>query len=534
MHTKITLTICGVLLVLGGSLWAQVDPIPSARSKMVTHLPAVYSLLLSSHGGQPSIPEHAELTFSEYPANCLGCHSGEADDIYHSTHYRWQGEATDMVNGVGQLQGKLNNAVNSYCVHILGNWPVCGSCHAGRGLQPDDPNADQSNIDCLVCHSVEYAAARTRLSDDSMGVTNPTDTMVRSAGRPTRANCLKCHADAGGGDGVKRGDLSKTLINNSDEQFDVHMNTRGPNLHCQRCHTFQEHLVIGKGSDLRPTDDPARGAEVACTTCHAQMAGSGHDRSAINTHVSRVACQSCHIPTYAKVPTEVHRDWLTHHDGTDAASCTVQSPCPGHPHTEKASNLVPSYRWWNRQSDNILLYDDASRTYDAVRDTYPTSRPIGDVTNGKLHPFKYKTAVQPMITGDNRLIALNTFVYLRGSGNVNEAVESGLENMGYNASEPYEWVTTDTFQLINHGVEPPGRALGCNACHGNTSRMDLQGELGYSLNASEVTVCSQCHDYEEPEEPGYEWIHEEHVREEGYDCSWCHSFSRPERGLQMR
>ena len=64
--------------------------------------------------------------------------------------------------------------------------------------------------------------------------------------------------------------------------------------------------------------------------------------------------------------------------------------------------------------------------------------------------------------------------------------------------------------------------------------MDLQGELGYGLNASEAAVCSQCHEAEEPEEPGYRWIHEEHVREEGYDCSWCHTFSRPERGLRTR
>ncbi len=35
------------------------------------------------------------------------------------------------------------------------------------------------------------------------------------------------------------------------------------------------------------------------------------------------------------------------------------------------------------------------------------------------------------------------------------------------------------------------------------------------------------------DEPEYLWIHNEHVRGEGYDCSWCHTFSRPERGLRV-
>jgi hypothetical protein len=264
------------------------------------------------------------------------------------------------------------------------------------------------------------------------------------------------------------------------------------------------------------------------------MAGSGHDKKAINTHVSRVACQSCHIPTYAKMATETHRDWRIHQDGTDATKCTDESPCPGHPRTTKAANLVPQYEWWNRQSDNMLLYDDASRTYNEASGAYPTSTPLGSVLNGKLYPFKYKTALQPMAVADNRLIALDTWIYLKGSGNVVEAVESGLVNMGYASSESYKWITTETFQLINHGVEPSERALGCSACHDNTRRMDLQGELGYDLKDSQTTVCTQCHKYEAPEHDGYKWIHEEHVREEGYDCAWCHRFSRPERGLRMR
>lgn len=483
---------------------------------------------------------HADLSYQDYPANCLECHTDQASEVHASTHYQWLGEAPDMTNGSFILQGKLTNAVNSYCINIEGNWPVCGTCHVGRGKRPDDPNVGYENIDCLMCHNQEYASSRTRLADGSMGVVAPTDSMVQNIHEPTRANCLACHAKAGGGDGVKRGDLSLALIDNSDQHFDTHMNSEQGNLNCQDCHTFENHLVIGKGSDLRPTDDPDRGSEVACTTCHSHNDIEREHPNEVLTHFDRVACQTCHIPTYAKVPTELHRDWLTHHDGTDATTCTTENPCPGHPHTEKGSDLIPEYKWWNRLSDNYLLQDDAARTYDAAKDTYPTSRPLGDVTDGKLYPFKYKTAYQPMTVADSRLIAMDTFEYLKKSGNVLTSVENGLENMGYPRDTAYNWITTDTYQLINHGVVDAVAVLACNDCHGNTGRMDLQGKLGYELKGDMTSVCTQCHEsqkvnefMQEPGKYAFDKVHDKHVSGEAYDCSACHNFSRPERNLRL-
>jgi hypothetical protein len=483
--------------------------------------------LISDDGGGGSGP-HSKLTFAEYPGNCLSCHQKQAEEVADSTHYRWIGDAPDMVNGEGLQQGKLTNAVNSYCINILGNWPVCGTCHVGRGKRPDDPVAAYDNIDCLMCHNEEYATQRIRLSDGSMGVEAPVDSMVQNIIEPNRANCLACHAKAGGGDGVKRGDLSMTTITNSDPHFDVHMNTSGKDLDCQACHVFENHRVIGKGSDLRPTDDLARGSEVSCLTCHRDKdTSTGHVNSKINDHVTRVACQTCHIPVYAKVATEVHRDWRTHHDGTTADGVSG----PGHPHTEKESDLTPVYAFWNRLSDNALLGDDAGRTYDEMFDTYPTSRPIGDVkdADSKLYPFKYKTAVQPITIGDNRLIALDTFEYLKVSGDVKEAIRNGLVNMKYSSKTPYEWVETDTYQLLNHGINPASAALQCADCHGATAKMDLQGDLGYGLKSAKATVCSQCHGGEEYK--GFFELHHEHVTDEKLECNSCHTFSRPERGL---
>lgn len=143
--------------------------------------------------------------------------------------------------------------------------------------------------------------------------------------------------------------------------------------------------------------------------------------------------------------------------------------------------MIPVYRFRNRLSDNSLLEDDARETYDALQNgTYATSRTVGSVRNigSKLFPFKYKTATQPKKASDHRLIALDTFEYLKGSGNVATAIEKGLVNMGYPANTPFEWVVTDTYQLLKHGIEPSSAALQCNDCHGGDARMDLIWDIG--------------------------------------------------------
>jgi hypothetical protein len=63
--------------------------------------------------------------------------------------------------------------------------------------------------------------------------------------------------------------------------------------------------------------------------------------------------------------------------------------------------------------------------------------------------------------------------------------------------------------------------------------MDLQAELGYGLNDAEDCAGVHCNHFEPPEENGYLLIHEEHVCEEGYDCSCYLEISRPERNLGM-
>ena len=94
-------------------------------------------------------------------------------------------------------------------------------------------------------------------------------------------------------------------------------------------------------------------------------------------------------------------------------------------------------------------------------------------------------------------------------------------------------VAVHTYQTINHGVETRAGALKCGDCHagmaGGPVRMDLSGDLGYALNGPESQVCTQCH--VSKGSMNFSGIHNKHVALEGKDCSVCHTFSRPERGL---
>jgi len=496
---------------------------PRATTRVATIIVAIAVLAPTSVVAEGP---HDGLTW-DGPGTCLACHLEEAGQVHGSVMYQWTGQSPQMTTGPGS-QGKISGGVNSYCINILGDWQVCGNCHLGLGSLPEEtPTQEQlENIDCMLCHQQEYRRKKVGgvfVPDlDAMSITM--DQAVETVHLPVRYNCLQCHAKAGGGDAVKRGDLALAQVATTDDVYDVHMATTGANLMCQSCHVFTDHRVAGRGSDLRPTDSPV---ELLCTNCHADMAApEGHEGSSIDRHIARVACQTCHIPVFAKdaldtaatEATETHRTWLDTHS----------TEPPFHPAATTYNDLTPTYRFWNRLNASYLLYDVAR--WDPTTGRYPTSRPVGSVADpdSKLYPFKYKTAQQPLTTAGSQLIALDTAVFF-ATGDPIAATEQGLVNMGLASDEPFEWVETDTYQMLNHQVSPSEQALGCGDCHGSTERMDLQGELGYALRGPQSSICYQCHGAKERK--SFQELHEKHVKDKHFDCSWCHDFSRPERGL---
>jgi hypothetical protein len=475
---------------------------------------------------------HANLQWSGV-LECISCHQTEALEIHGAGHYQWKGPALYSINGP-QNQGKLDTALNSYCVAILGNWNGCGVCHVGLGAMPtqDPTTAQLQNIDCLMCHQKDYKRKKVNgvFVPDTANMTITMDQAIQTVHKPVRANCLPCHAKSGGGDNNKRGDITLAHAATADRNFDVHMATGGANLNCQQCHTTQNHHIAGRGADLRETDyDVKMGCSTS--TCHTgKTLATGHSTSDINHHVPRVACQTCHIKSYARnaadtagnESTETYRDWNVPEWSTSLNRYE--------PTIVRANDIKPEYRFWNGTNWNYNVRETAM--YDADKGTYPTSRPQGGINDIKsaLYPFKYKKANQPYAGKLGVLIALDTSVYF-STGIYDTAVQAGLANMGYASSEGYSSVETDTYQLITHEVSPKTDVLSCAQCHtSSATQMNLKG-LGYVMKGTQAATCTQCH--ERKSLPDYKSLHDKHVKSKQYDCSWCHAFSRPERGLKL-
>ena len=476
----------------------------------------------------PGTNPHAGITSYNGPQTCVNCHPSEADSILHSEHMQWAGKWKE---------------VNTYCTAPEPADFACRSCHVSTGPVT---GLTVEETDCLICHNDTYKRAlgpqtNTVNVTDWTGATKtyqfpvkinneyqfqpryelmPAGTtmlsLAQNATSPSRLTCLNCHAKAGGGDGVKRGDLAMENATSTNASLDVHMDADGANLACQDCHVPNNHLIPGKGVDLRVSE----GGTVTCEQCHSN---APHTTNAeLNQHAAHVACQTCHIPKYAKasVGTEMSRDWT--HPTWSPSGCNGQGAWIGH--ETKGYNVVPTYKFWNGQSD---IYN-FGESITAENNVYNMAKALGTIQNGKLFPMKVHTSYQPLYTPTSRIVQFDVLWQFM-TGRYEEAAARGVSFMGL--SGPYSWVNTSADQLITHGVEPKANALQCATCHDSNTQMNLQA-LGYTMKGTTAQVCTQCH-REKRYSGDYISFHSRHVDSRSNDCSWCHSFSRPERGLAL-
>ena len=82
---------------------------------------------------------------------CLNCHNGRDEEIMATAHWNW--ERKTEIPGRGEVTIGKKNLINNFCTGVKGNNGSCMRCHIGYGWEDDSFDfADNSNIDCLVCH----------------------------------------------------------------------------------------------------------------------------------------------------------------------------------------------------------------------------------------------------------------------------------------------------------------------------------------------------------------------------------------------
>ncbi len=442
---------------------------------------------------------------------CLSCHTEAANQVRQSTHWTWEFAHPQT----GQMLGK-RHVINSFCGTVASNEPRCTSCHVGYDWTDtrDDPPVAQTQVDCLVCHDTtgEYKKFPTAAGHPnyepmewpkgSGNVRKPPDLadIARKVGAPSRANCGACHFYGGGGDGVKHGDLDSSLVEPPLE-LDVHMSPDGLDFTCATCHNASGHQVPGsryavKARDTAGIDIPGRGdqSRASCESCHDTRP---HTKDKLNDHTRKVACQTCHVPAFARggVATKMWWDWSTAGRLDDEGNPIEILDEHGHiSYTSQkgdfryAENVVPEYRWFDGQVRYTLRSDRLNTESEPVR----INRVEGSYEDpgSRIWPFKVMRGKQPYDTRNRTLLVSHVFgkddTALWTNFDWNKALEAGTEFANQPYSGEFGFIETQMYWPITHMVAPAEQALRCDDCHARQGR--LAGLGGFYMPGRDRSV----------------------------------------------
>jgi octaheme c-type cytochrome (tetrathionate reductase family) len=435
--------------------------------------------------------------------SCLNCHGPIGDDVITTAHFTWEGLTTTIAGFENEFHGK-NDIINNFCVAVPTNEGRCAQCHIGIGYADDTFDfTNPKNVDCLVCHDQTgtYAKAPTTAGapEPAVDLQAVAQSIAENDGVPTRKACLFCHAQAGGGNNVKHGDLALSLADTTAE-FDVHMGTDGGNRVCVDCHAVKKDAddnVLSHGIGGMVFHSTDEGDMKDCGDCHGDRtnihAGSSVEQI-IGLH-PRIACQTCHIPTFARnYPTKVEWYWEDAGDVArgveteivDGAEVPVYDPKKG------------SFVWQSNVRPTLLFYDGRWEKFMVEANDQYTSlpavlaAPATDYTNpdAMIYPFKKMIGNQVADANNNTILVPHLFGS-KGGPNAywskydwDLALQDGAAYTGQTYSGAYEFVDTVMYLTVNHEVAPKEEAWGmdnmCVDCHADNA-IDWQA-LGWTGN----------------------------------------------------
>ena len=429
--------------------------------------------------------------FAENPyegtESCMRCHGDVGDEIITTGHFKWEGVASNIEGFEGGAEHGKKDILNNFCIAIPTNEGRCTQCHIGYDYADASYDfGDRNNVDCLVCHdqTKTYAKAPTTAG-------RPADTVDLQAvaqsvgeGSPTIDNCIFCHANAGGGDNVKHGDLSMSLADTTRE-YDVHMGTDGGNFECIACHQVQrdnDGNLLSHGIGGMPYHSVEEGEMKQCGDCHGDRANI-HAGSSVQLTVEihpTLACQTCHIPTFARNQSTTTQ-WYWETAGQDIAPEDIPKILGRDAYDKKKGNFMwennvrPTLRYFNGKYRKFLINDnDQFETEPAV-----LAEPVGDHTDpdAMIYPFKKMVGNQPADLNNNTILVPHLFG-LKGGPNPywgkfdwNLALQDGAAATGQTYTGEFTFADTVMYLSVNHEVAPKEEAYGmgggdgCTDCH---------------------------------------------------------------------
>lgn len=453
---------------------------------------------------------------SEVTKVCLSCHTEAGKQVMGTRHWTWEYTNPDT----GQKLGK-KTMLNSFCIGDRSNEAFCQACHIGYGWK--DKTFDfhnESKVDCLACHNSggykkppgmagEVPTERTELPPGSGKFIDPVDLamVAQHVGKTRTANCGTCHYNGGGGDGVKHGDLDSSL-NKASKELDVHLASKaggGAGFTCATCHQSDGHQIAGSRISMTASDPHGpllRGDTVhagrnaaTCQSCHGDKPHKQPSLSVelLNNHTNKLACQSCHIPEFARggVATKMSWDWSTAGRLTPEGKPIQKKDEHGHVIYDSkkgdfklAENVVPEYLWFNG-TVNYTTQDMKIDPTQVVKINSFMGSP--DDPKARIWPVKRFQGQQPYDKVHLQLLVPHTAVpddtAFWFNFDWNKALQTGATATGQPYSGQHGFVKTEMLWPITHMVAPSKNAVACASCHTGATKSRLGSLPGVYLPA---------------------------------------------------
>lgn len=409
-------------------------------------------------------------------ATCITCHNQRDEQIMKTSHWTWEREHQFNGHKEPAKVGK-KHVHNNFCTGALGNNGSCMRCHIGYGWENEDFDFnDPTNVDCLVCHDKTgtyfkqkgYAGwpATAETADEEFKVPDY-NYVAQNVGASGRENCGVCHFHGGGGNNVKHGDLEQELVNTT-KKIDVHMAADGPNMTCIDCHTTVDHNIMGRAYSVSAENTN----RIYCSDCHTNKP---HNDKVLDQHINKIACQTCHIPVYAKKnATVMYWDWSVA-GRKDENGGKIKEYDADHNYSYLSikgrfvydDNVVPEYQWFNGTAHHFLSGDKYSEVPVKINELggeYADS-------SSQIWPVKVHRGKQAFDPVTKEILSVKLFAHNQGEGafwedlDWEEAIRQGMEYNKREWSGEYEFVSTEVSWPLNHMVSPKEESLKCTQCH---------------------------------------------------------------------
>jgi hypothetical protein len=231
-------------------------------------------------------------------------------------------------------------------------------------------------------------------------------------------------------------------------------------------------------ADTSGIDIPGKtdGTLASCVSCHGDHPMKDEK---LNDHTDKVACQTCHIPLFARgdYATKTWWDWSTAGQMDNEGKPFARLNNEGHEvyNSKKGDfewqrDVVPSYGWFNGVIDYTLPADTIDPEQIVSINQINGS---ADDPQSRIWPFKVMRGKQPYDT-ENRTLAIPHTTGKDGYWKTfdwQDALTKGMAAAELPFSGSYDFVETEMSWPLAHMVAPANEALTCEECHTPAGRM---------------------------------------------------------------